>query len=103
MIDSSDTQTTELFPVKKPRGRPSTGNALTAAQRSSNYRDRKRSSGDQVSITRWISLEALCRLERIARYQGITESQLIEQLLAAEQERITDSLNDEEFDAYFKK
>lgn len=42
MIDPSDNQTLDLFPVKRGRGRPKTGAAKTDADRMKAYRLRKK-------------------------------------------------------------
>ncbi|MGZ5051695.1 MAG: hypothetical protein ACXWF8_01675 [Methylobacter sp.] len=42
MIDQADTQTADLFPVKRGRGRPVTGKAKTNAERMRAYRLRKK-------------------------------------------------------------
>jgi len=37
MKDQHDTSTAELLPLKRPRGRPRTGNAMTPAERQAKY------------------------------------------------------------------
>jgi biopolymer transport protein ExbB/TolQ len=41
MIDSADTQTDDLFPLPARRGRPSSGTAMTDAERQRRYRQRR--------------------------------------------------------------
>jgi hypothetical protein len=38
MKDAHDNQTPDLLPVKRPRGRPRTGKAMTQAERQAKYR-----------------------------------------------------------------
>ena len=38
MKDVNDNQTADLLPLKRPRGRPSTGKAMTQAERQAKYR-----------------------------------------------------------------
>ncbi len=41
MKDVNDNQTADLLPLKRPRGRPSTGKAMTQAERQAKYRSKK--------------------------------------------------------------
>lgn len=80
MIDKTDTQTLDAFPAKK-RGRPSTGKALTAAERkrAQRARDMKKIVGekspDYASATLTALLEQLPYLianKRTSQVKAIT-------------------------------
>lgn len=49
MKDKHDTQTQDLIPSKRGRGRPATGKALSAAEKQARYRARK--AQDTVTVT----------------------------------------------------
>ncbi|MFL9599850.1 hypothetical protein ACKC5Q_04040 [Aeromonas dhakensis] len=49
MKDQHDTQTQELIPAKRGRGRPSTGKALSPAEKQARYRARK--AQETVTVT----------------------------------------------------
>lgn len=52
MKDSHDTQTADLLPIPRPRGRPRTGTALTNAERQARYRAKRASQPDNpVTVT----------------------------------------------------
>ena len=40
MKDVNDNQTADLLPIKRPRGRPRTGKAMTQAERQAKYRSK---------------------------------------------------------------
>lgn len=52
MKDQHDTQTQELIPVKRGRGRPVTGKALSAAEKQARYRARKAQKTVTVAFNR---------------------------------------------------
>lgn len=52
MRDPNDTQTHDLLPLPRRRGRPSTGTALTPAQKQAAYRARQRARTVTVTFDR---------------------------------------------------
>ncbi len=52
MKDVNDNQTADLLPTPRPRGRPSTGKALTPAQKQAAYRARLAEKSVTVTINR---------------------------------------------------
>lgn len=94
MIDTDDTQTQDLFPVEpnRGRGRPSTGQAKTSAQRQHEYRLRKHrgADGGQVTINHWVSLSNKLALERLAAHYRCSESDVLNRLISAADKSITD-------------
>lgn len=57
--------------LKRPRGRPVTGNAMTAAERQKLRRERLRAAGDEV-ITLTVSLEVADALRRSVKFKDLT-------------------------------
>ncbi|MGZ3904984.1 MAG: hypothetical protein ACXVC6_14885 [Bacteroidia bacterium] len=106
MKDANDTTTTELFPVPKKRGRPSTGTAKSGAERQAAYRRNKRKDGERgkKNLNLWISTEAKFSLQRLARHLNQTPEQVLSDLLQAEEKRITKDWPDcsEENEHYFR-
>lgn len=92
MKDANDTKTKELFPETKKRGRPSTGAALTAAQRQAKYRSSKKKVGDDdlghKNLNIWIPTAAMLALRRLARHRGQTPAQVLEILAITEESRV---------------
>jgi hypothetical protein len=52
MKDSHDKQTPDLLPTKRPRGRPATGKAMTAAERQAKYRAKVAQNNVTVTVNR---------------------------------------------------
>lgn len=52
MKDVNDNQTVELLPVRRPRGRPRTGKAMTHAERQAKYRARVAENTVTVTFNR---------------------------------------------------
>lgn len=52
MKDKHDTQTQDLIPAKRSRGRPATGKALSAAEKQARYRARKAKKTVTVTFNR---------------------------------------------------
>lgn len=107
MIDVADTQTVDLFPApKKARGRPKTGQAKSNAERQSDYRRKKRRSGDNgnYNLNVWVSSGAKFALLRLARHSVESPEQILERLILAEQDRVTHSMDDlsEEYENYYR-
>lgn len=66
MRDPIDTETTDLLPTPRRRGRPSTGTALTPAQKQAAYRKRQRQKSVTVTFDR-IAIDALdCHIRALA-------------------------------------
>lgn len=74
--------------AKRKRGRPSTGLAKTAAERQREHRERMRHSqtgdpqfGGEKEVTVKLSLSGAGALTRLARRNGVTKNQFLDQLL----------------------
>lgn len=52
MKDVNDNQTADLLPLKRPRGRPRTGKALSGAERQAKYRERQAEKTVTVTFNR---------------------------------------------------
>lgn len=52
MKDVNDNQTADLLPMKRPRGRPRTGSALTHAERQAKYRAKQAETRVTVTFNR---------------------------------------------------
>ena len=52
MKDVNDNQTADLLPLKRPRGRPRTGTALTGAERQAKYRAQQAEKNVTVTFNR---------------------------------------------------
>ena len=52
MKDVNDNQTADLLPLKRPRGRPRTGTALTGAERQAKYRAQQAEKTVTVTFNR---------------------------------------------------
>ena len=52
MKDAHDNQTPDLLPVKRPRGRPRTGKAMTQAERQAKYRASQANKNVTVTFNR---------------------------------------------------
>ena len=52
MKDVNDNQTADLLPIKRPRGRPRTGTALTGAERQAKYRAQQAEKTVTVTFNR---------------------------------------------------
>ena len=87
MIQPEDNKTLDLLePVKRPRGRPSTGAAMSAADRKRASRRRQVMDQDLRQLNVSVSSDAFLALGRSAAHRGLNLSQLIEQLAAFAQE-----------------
>lgn len=106
MIDANDKSTVDLFPVKRGRGRPVTGNAKTSAERQASYRNRVKKIGSmtdfgKLNINTWIDTRAKFALERLARRSGLSESAMLERLLLQADESVYRGLPEEERGSYY--
>ena len=52
MKDAHDKQTPDLLPIKRPRGRPRTGSALSGAERQAKYRASQANKNVTVTFNR---------------------------------------------------
>ncbi len=52
MKDVNDNQTADLLPIKRPRGRPRTGKALSGAERQAKYRESQAEKTVTVTFNR---------------------------------------------------
>ena len=52
MKDVNDNQTADLLPIKRPRGRPRTGTAMTQAERQAKYRAKQAENTITVTFNR---------------------------------------------------
>jgi hypothetical protein len=68
MKDERDNQTSELFPAPRRRGRPSTGQAKTPAERMRAYRDRKRVG--QVQSRKTVTVSSVTENSEIEQLRG---------------------------------
>lgn len=105
MKDTNDTTTAELFPVPKKRGRPSTGKAKSSAQRQAEYREKKRKDGPlgHSNLNVWLTLETKLSLSRLSRHKNRTPEQILQLLIAAEEQRISSAFEyqGEEWNKYY--
>lgn len=78
----------------------------TAAQRQADYRKRRPFAGDngERRLNLWVTTAAALALQRLAHRYGVTQRQFLEQILLAEDKRITDTLDPDapEWDDYYQ-
>lgn len=83
--------------------------AKTTAERQAAYRARQGSAGadgnGQRRVSMWISTAAALALARLACRYGVTQRELVENMLLAEDERIlaTMAIDTPEWDRYFAR
>lgn len=80
MRDASDKVTGELVPVKRKRGRPPTGNAMTAAERQAAYRARH----ELVSVTVELPAELVESLNDYLKFKDVTRNEVFAKLLRSQ-------------------
>lgn len=81
MKDAKDTATLDLVAgANRRRGRPTTGAAMTAAQRQAKRRERLRAEG-VGTLTVTISVDVLERLDEFVRFKDVTKDSVVERLL----------------------
>jgi hypothetical protein len=82
--------------------------AKTAAERQAAYRANRNRAGPNGNgerrLNTWVSTEAHLALERIARRYGVTQREMLERLIRAEDDGILAGIDTDtpEWDAYFK-
>lgn len=59
MKDMHDTTTADMLPIKRPRGRPRTGSAMTHAERQAKYRAKQA----EIYVTVTVNRELIERLD----------------------------------------
>jgi hypothetical protein len=83
--------------------------AKTTAERQAAYRERQDSGGvdgnGQRRVSMWLSTEAALALRRLSSRYGVTQRELVENMLLAEDERIlaTMKIDTTEWDSYFAR
>jgi hypothetical protein len=83
--------------------------AKTTAERQAAYRERQDSGGvdgnGQRRVSMWLSTEAALALRRLSSLYGVTQRELVENMLLAEDERIlaTMKIDTTEWDSYFAR
>jgi hypothetical protein len=81
----------------------------TTAERQAAYRERQDSGGvdgnGQRRVSMWLSTEAALALRRLSSRYGVTQRELVENMLLAEDERIlaTMKIDTTEWDSYFAR
>jgi hypothetical protein len=105
MKDEDDIQTTDIFPVTKKRGRPSTGKALTSAERQAAYRKNKSTTGTLGghNLNLWIDGGAKCALDRLCAHYGLSQTAMLESMIRDNDQFVISKLKDDKegFHAYF--
>lgn len=69
MKDQRDTQTIDMIPAKRSRGRPVTGTALTPAEKQRRYRERQHQKNITVTLNR-DDVATLSSLLTAAKFYG---------------------------------
>jgi hypothetical protein len=77
MRDSHDKYTMEIGELPRLRGRPATGQAMTAAERQRKFREKN----NLKSFTVHIDTELWCALESYQIGKNLTKSAVVEKLL----------------------
>lgn len=69
--------------------------AKTAAERQKQYRESRQSAGKngERRVTAYVSTAAALALQRLARSYGVTQREILEKLLIAEQDKVLKGLN----------
>lgn len=86
MKDAHDNQTPDLLPVKRPRGRPRTGKAMTQAERQAKYRAKVAQNNVTVTINRGL-------LERLdAHMQALRDGSTVQILTPDEAGQVLEAI-----------
>lgn len=72
--------------------------AMTSAERQRKYRQSK---SDKRQLNTWISNEAFWALNRVSFYLGVTQKQLLEDLLLKMDKEIKASIPDDKLESYY--
>lgn len=106
MKDLADNTTTDLFPVKKTRGRPATGIAQTNADRQRAYRARKSQQWrqDLYSVNLTLESDANFALARLAKHYGVSVSAVVAKLVKDADDSLISTMayDSDEYEEYFK-
>ena len=102
-----DNKTADLLENEAPkkRGRPSAAKQTTA-QRQAAYRTRRKELGDggkpgDTRLNVWLSYDAHAGLKRLARQRGISQRELLEQVLIELDQEAVKKLDEDQIDNYF--
>ena len=105
MKDKDDIQTTDIFPVIKKRGRPSTGKALSSADRQAAYRKNKSTKGELggYNLNIWLEGGAKYALDRLCAHYGLSQTAMLESMIRDNDQYVISKLKDDKdgFYAYF--
>lgn len=74
--------------------------AKTTAQRQAEYRARRRDEGVSSRLNIEVSLVAHFALERLAHHHGLTQRQMLEQLITGPHEALCKNLEGDDFRRY---
>ena len=86
MKDAHDNQTPDLLPVKRPRGRPRTGKAMTQAERQAKYRAKVAQNNVTVTVNRGL-------LERLdAHMQALRDGSTVQILTPDEAGQVLEAI-----------
>ena len=86
MKDVNDNQPADLLPLKRPRGRPATGKAMTQAERQAKYRAKVALNNVTVTVNRGL-------LERLdAQMQALRDGSSAQNLTPEEAGLVLDAL-----------
>lgn len=86
MKDAHDNQTPDLLPIKRPRGRPRTGKAMTQAERQAKYRAKVAQNNVTVTINRGL-------LERLdAHMQALRDGSTVQILTPDEAGQVLEAI-----------
>ena len=86
MKDAHDNQTPDLLPIKRPRGRPRTGTAMTQAERQAKYRAKVAQNNVTVTVNRGL-------LERLdAQMQALRDGSTVQILTPEEAGQVLEAL-----------
>ncbi|WP_426161473.1 hypothetical protein [Pseudoduganella sp. R-34] len=83
--------------------------AATAAERQAAYRARRHNAGPagngERRLNTWLTTEASLALARLAARYGVTQREILERFITAEDDRILATMKPDspEWDAYFRR
>jgi len=82
--------------------------AMTPAEKQRRYRDKKRDSGEgdnqgMKCLNLFIPLRAYTALKYLGRHTGKTTAEILNDLIMAQDARVTTGMTDTEFDMYLRQ
>lgn len=80
MKQPEDSKTVDIFGLKRPRGRPPSGDAMTAAERQKARRERLKASGADVA-TFTLDADVLEALRKFTEFKDETLGQAVSRIL----------------------